>query len=57
MLSLVASTIAFFIAAYFIKRYLEDLGVGRAMSRGLLTFVLALAVAYGVAAVVDWVAG
>jgi hypothetical protein len=57
MLSLVVSTVAFFVAAYFIKRQLDDMGVGKTMSRGLVVFVLALAVAYGVAAVVDWAVG
>jgi len=53
MLSLVVSTIAFFVASYFIKRYLNDMGVPKTMTRGLVVFVLALAVAYGVAFVVE----
>ena len=53
MVSLVVSTIAFFVASYFIKRYLNDMGVPKTMTRGLVVFVLALAVAYGVAFVVD----
>ena len=56
MLSLIASTIAFFVAAYFIKRHLDEMGLPKTMTRGLLVFVLALAVAYGVAFVVDWAA-
>lgn len=53
MLSLVVSTIAFFVATYFIKRYLDGMGVPKTMTRGLVVFVLALAVAYGVAFIVD----
>ena len=56
MLSLVVSTIAFFVASYFIKRYLDEIGVTKTMVRGLVIFVLALAVSYGVAFVTDWVA-
>jgi len=49
----VVSTIAFFVASYFIERYLNDMGVPKTMTRGLVVFVLALAVAYGVAFVVE----
>jgi len=57
MLALVLSTIAFFVAGYFIKRYLDAIGIPKTMVRGMVVFVLALAVAYGVAFVVDWSAG
>jgi hypothetical protein len=53
MLSLTISTIAFFVASYFIKRYLNDIGVPKTMTRGLVVFVLALAIAYGVAFIVE----
>jgi hypothetical protein len=53
MLSLMISTVAFFVASYFIKRYLNDIGVPKTMTRGLVVFVLALAIAYGVAFIVD----
>src|SRR6266853_3678927 len=42
MLSLVFSTIAFFVASYFIKRYLDETGVPKTVVRGLVVFVLAL---------------
>ncbi len=57
ILSLVVSTIAFFVASYFIKRYLDDMDIPRGMTRSITIFVLALAVAYGVAWVVGLVAG
>ena len=57
MLGMVLSTIAFFVASYFIKRYLDDIGIPKTMVRGMVVFVLALALAYGVAFVVDWSAG
>ena len=56
MLSLVVSTIAFFVASYFIKRYLDDSGVPKGMTRGLVVFIAALAICYGVAWAVDWIA-
>ena len=54
MLSIVISTITFFVASYFIKRYLDEIGVPKTVARGLVVFVLALAAAYGVAFIVDW---
>lgn len=57
MLGIVLSTIAFFVASYFIKRYLDGIGIPKTMMRGMVVFVLAMAVAYGVAFIVDWSAG
>jgi hypothetical protein len=56
MLSLVLSTIAFFVAGHFIRRYLDEMGVEKTAGRALVVFVLALGIAYGVAAAVDWAA-
>jgi hypothetical protein len=56
MLSLVLSTAAFFIAAHFIKRYLENMGIPKGMTRGLVVFCLAVLISYTVASVVDWLA-
>ena len=57
MLAIIVSTIAFFPASYFIGRYMADSGIPKGFTRGVMVFVLALAVSYGVAFVVDWVAG
>ena len=57
MLSLVFGTIAFFVASYFIRRYLNEIGIPKTLVRGLVVFVLALAAAYGVAFIVEWGAG
>ena len=54
MLSLVLSTIVFFVASYFIKRYLDRIDIPKSMTRSLVIFCLALAVSYGVAVVVDF---
>ena len=57
MLSLALATIAFFVASYFIRRYLNEIGIPKTLVRGLVVFVLALAAGYGVAFIVDWAAG
>lgn len=57
MLSFFVSTIAFFVAGFFIRRYLDDMGVPKGMTRGLVVFVIALAAAYAVAWIVDLVVG
>jgi hypothetical protein len=51
--SLIASTIAFFVASYFIKRYLDASGIPKGMTRNLVIFSLALAVSYAVGWAVD----
>ena len=57
ILSLIVSTIAFFAASYFIKRRFDEMDLPRGMTRNVTILVLALAIAYGVAAIVDRVAG
>ena len=57
MVSLVVSTIAFFIAAYFIKRHLDDMGIPKTMARGVVVFILAAAISYAVAWLIDLLAG
>lgn len=53
---IVVSTIAFFIASFFIKRYLEDMGIPKGMARNTMVFALALAASYIVQMAFDWVA-
>jgi hypothetical protein len=55
LISIVVSTVAYVIAAYCIKRYLERLDIPKGFTRSIVILVLALAVAYGVAALVDTV--
>jgi hypothetical protein len=55
MASIVISTIAYFVAAFFIKRWLEEMGIPKGVTRGTVIFVLAAALAYGVAYLVDLV--
>jgi len=51
--SLIASTVAFVVAAYYIKRYLDDSDIPKGMTRNLVIFSLALAVSYAV----GWLVG
>jgi len=53
MLSLVLSTVAFFVAGYFINRYLDSIDAPKGTTRSILKFCAALLIAYGVAFIVD----
>ena len=55
MLSLVISTIVYFIAAFFIGRWLGEMGIPKGMTRSLVIFIGAAIAAYGVAYIVDLV--
>ena len=57
MWNLVISTIVFFIAAWYLRRYLEEQGIPHGMTRGLLVFVLASLVSWGAGELVDKVQG
>ena len=57
ILGLILSTVAFFAASFFIKRHLEEMGIPKGMTRSIVIFVLALAVAYGVAFLADRILG
>ena len=51
--SLIVSTIAFFVASYFAKRWADENDLPKGMTRGATIFAVALAVAYGAAWLVD----
>ncbi len=55
MTSILVSTAVYFVAAYIIKRQLEEMGIPKSMTRGTVVFVVAAAVAYGAAYLVDLV--
>ena len=54
MWNLFISTIVFFIVAWYIRRYLNEQGVPKGMTRGLLVFVVASLVSWGAGDVTDW---
>ena len=53
MLDFVLSTLAFFAAAFWIKRYLDEQDINHGMTRNVLVFVLATVVSLIVSAIVD----
>lgn len=54
MTSLIISTIVFFIAAWFAKRWLDEQGIPKGMTRSVVVLVLASMVSWGAGDVVDW---
>ena len=55
--SIIISTIAFFAASYFIKRWADDNDFPKGMTRNASIFAAALAVAYAAAWLVDHLIG
>lgn len=53
MLSVFLSTVAFFVATYYVKRHLESMGVPKGATRGVLIFSIALVIAFLVAFAVE----
>jgi len=54
MSNLIISTIVFFVAAWFANRYLDEQGIPKGMTRGVLVFVLASLASWGAGEMVDW---
>ncbi|HCI52809.1 MAG TPA: hypothetical protein DE312_05750 [Gallionella sp.] len=55
--NLIISTFVFFIAVWYINRYLDEQGIPTGMTRSLLVFTLASLVSWGSGEVVDWLNG
>ena len=53
LLNIIVSTIAFFAASYFAKRWADDNDLPKGMTRGAAIFAVSLAVAYDAAWAVD----
>ena len=54
MWNLIISTIVFIFAAWHIRRYLDERGIPKGMTRGILVFALAYVVSWGAGEMVDW---
>jgi len=54
MWNLIISTIVFFIAAWYFRRYMEEQGIPKGLTRGTVVFILASIVSWGAGEVVDW---
>ena len=57
MWNLIISTLVFIVAAWYIRRYLDEMGITKGMTRGVMVFILAYLVSWGAGAVVDWFQG
>ncbi len=57
MLSIVVSTIVYFIASFLIKRKLDEMDIPKSMTRSLTIFAASLIICYASAALVDWLVG
>ncbi|HVC48990.1 MAG TPA: hypothetical protein VND43_02320 [Burkholderiales bacterium] len=55
MWNLIISTVMFSIAAWYFHRILDDQGIPKGMTRGILVFTLASLVSWGVGDTVNWV--
>jgi hypothetical protein len=54
MLSLTISTIIFFFAAWYLNRYLDEQGIPKGMTRGIVVLVLASLMSWGAGWAVNW---
>jgi len=54
MWNLIISTLVFFISAWYINRYLNEQGIPKGMTRGILVLMLASLAAWGAGAAADW---
>ena len=52
--NIIISTIVFVIAAWWIRRYLDEQGLPKGMTRGLVVFMLAYVVSWVSGELVDW---
>lgn len=55
--NLIISTLVFFIAAAYLRHYLDAQGLPKGMTRSMVVFVLASLVSWGAGEVVDWSQG
>jgi hypothetical protein len=54
MWNLIICTIVFFVAAWYVRRYMDEQEIPKGMTRGIVIFALAFFVSLGVGKMVDW---
>ena len=54
MLNLIVSTFVFFVAAWFLNRYLDNQDIPKGMMRTMLVFTLAAMLSWGSGELADW---
>jgi hypothetical protein len=52
--NLIVSILVFFIAVWYIRRFLVEQGIPKGLTRGLLVFTLASLVSWGAGEAADW---
>jgi hypothetical protein len=57
MFSLIISTIVFFVASFFLHRYLENWGLDKGKGRTLLVLMIASVISYGAMALTQRITG
>ncbi|NNM82676.1 MAG: hypothetical protein HKL98_08780 [Burkholderiales bacterium] len=57
ILDLILSTIAFFVAVYYLRKYFNELGFEKGFMRALVIFLAASALSTGVSAIVEKLQG
>ncbi|MBL0061575.1 MAG: hypothetical protein IPP40_08875 [bacterium] len=57
MYSFIISTVVFFVAAYFLHRYLDEWGLDKGRTRTLLVMVIASVISYGSMYLVEYITG
>ena len=55
MWSLVISTIVYFVASFFVSRWLNEMGIPKTMTRGVMVFACSILLAYVAGALIDWI--
>ena len=55
--NLLISTLVFFVAMSYLRRYLDEQGIPAGATRGILMFTLASVLSWGAGAAVDWLDG
>lgn len=57
MLDLVVSTLVFFGAAWWLRRYLDEQGIPHGMTRSLMVLVIATAASFAASSLLSWLTG
>ncbi len=54
MTGFILSTIAYFVASYYLRRYMDQIDIPKGLARSIMIFSLALVVSYAVAMASDY---
>ena len=54
---LILSTVVFFAAAWWLRRYLDEQGIPQGMTRNLMVLVIATALSFAASSLLSWLTG